>query len=452
MKRQIVAIKCFCLLFFFLPVYMFSLVFPPEPAFLSDSAALRSRYIDEWLSLPIAQLQTIQPEEYLDERGKEFQVRIEGDNDFLHIIVVPQTKIETDLYSSDGVETIISGEYIVGVPGTWILTRRKSTGVPTNVMYFFAGNSEVNISFRPSGEKTLADFSVYNVFAVKNVTISMRFERLFTASFDEIRNWTQYQFPWRITDIDAGMYIKNMQMIEVIRNNLSRIVPTDDLAYNEDGRAVSIFTGALAAQDGDNGKLRLSNAGFLKWIIDGLVSPINGSGTVLSSLTVNTFPMTPGSFSGVLSMNYNLSFALDWTRNLAAEATSARTERGVRFFESGIDVISNFFVANSRAAYIPNTGYNVEQILPLTYMLAATEQNTFFLAAIRETDKRLQETEIHYFNNCAVIIPYFDSYGRFDACVFENGAEYTLAQFEEKYRGNYVHLTRVRSSEDFYPR
>jgi hypothetical protein len=85
-------------------------------------------------------------------------------------------------------------------------------------------------------------------------------------------------------------------------------------------------------------------------------------------------------------------------------------------------------------------------------MLAATEPNTFFLAAIRETDKRLQETEIHYFNNCAVIIPYFDSYGCFDACVFENSVEYTLAQFEEKYRGNFVHLTRVRSSEDFYPR
>jgi hypothetical protein len=319
-------------------------------------------------------------------------------------------------------------------------------------MYFFAGNSEVNISFRPSGEKTLADFLVYNVFAVKNVTISMRFERLFTASFDEIRNWTQYQLPWRITDIDAEMYVKNVQMIEVIRSNLSRIVQTDDLAYDENGRAVSIFTGALVAQNGDDNKLRLSNAGFVKWIIDGLVSPITRSDTELSSLTVSTFPMTPGSFSSVLSMNYNLSFTLDWTRNLAAAATSARTGRQVRFFESGIDVNSNFFVANSRATYVPNTGYAVERILPLTYMLAATEPNTFFLAAIREIDKRASETEIHYFNNCAVIIPYFDSYGRFDACVFENGAEYTLAQFEEKYRGNFVHLTRVRSLDDFYPR
>jgi hypothetical protein len=450
MKRQKVAIIFLSLYFFFLPAYIFSLVIPPDPVFIADSAELRSRYIGEWLLRPIEQLRTIQPEEYQDESGKKFQVRFEDDNDVFHIMVVPQTKIEIDVYSADGVQTVISGEYIVGAPGTWILTRQTATGTPTSITYFFAGNSEVNITFRPSGGKTVADFAVYNVFAAKNVTIGIRFEHLYTASFDEIWNWTQRQFPWYVMDIDSTMYINNLQMIEVIRDNLPRIIPSEGLAYDENGRAVSIFTGALVKEDTDD-KLTLSNAGFLKWIIDALVTGITGSGIPLATLTAGTVPMVPASFSGVLSTEYNLSFALDWTRNLAAAATSARTGRRVSYFESGVDVNSSFFAANSRATYVPDTGYRVEKILPLMYMLTAREQNTFFLAAIRETDKRPKETEIHYFNNCAVIIPYFDSYGRFDACVFENGEEYTRAQIEEKDRGNFVHLTRVRSSEDFFP-
>jgi hypothetical protein len=437
--------RFFKLFLLLIPAFAFPLVIPPVPP--PDSSQIRSLYIGEWIMQPIAKLRAMQPEIYTDNFGNDFQFRFEEDENQFYILVIPGTMLETDVYAADGMETILSGTFSPSAPGTWVLARDKLTSDPAAITYYFAGDSEVNITFHLSGGKTFADFVVFKQYAGRNVPVPVQFERLYTASFDEIRNWTK-TFPWWLTDINAGMFNGTLQMIETIRDNLHRIVSVPDGVYDENGTLVSLFTAQPIKTDGE---LKLSGAGFLKWIIDGLVSPLTGSRMPISSVSGPTISYPVGSFYGVLSTRYNLTFALDWTRNLAVAATSTVHKRELKVSEAGTDVTSELFTVNSGFSYVPNTGYRTEALLPLLYMLSAIENNTFFLAAIQEIDRKPEQTEIHYFNNCAAIFPYFDSYGRFDAVVFENGAEYTLPEFIEKYRGNFVHLSRVQASDYFFP-
>ena len=78
-----------------------------------------------------------------------------------------------------------------------------------------------------------------------------------------------------------------------------------------------------------------------------------------------------------------------------------------------------------------------------------TESQYIYFGAIKNY---AQETGVDsVFNNCAVILPYFDDTGRFDCIVFEQGKEYTLDAFIELHGSSYVHLERVKSTDYFHP-
>jgi hypothetical protein len=188
----------------------------------------------------------------------------------------------------------------------------------------------------------------------------------------------------------------------------------------------------------------------LKWIVDGVIEPLGARTTVPAVLNA-TVNYPSGSAAGVLATQYNLSFTLDWTRNLAAAATTVRNTLGARTYaQAGIDVRITPFTYNSGASYIENSGYRAEILPAVLYVLTVSEPDTFFLAAIRRTDAA--SPEVHYFNDCAAIFPYIDSVGRFTAVVFQNGEEFTLDQFLASCEGNFVHLSRVKSNERFTPR
>ena len=97
------------------------------------------------------------------------------------------------------------------------------------------------------------------------------------------------------------------------------------------------------------------------------------------------------------------------------------------------------------------TGYQTDYIRPLLYVLAATEPGRFFLGAIRQTDVNENNPDINFFTECAAFFPFFDSDGKFNVVVFEDGKEYTLDAFLKKYAGSYVHLVRINASERFFP-
>ena len=204
-------------------------------------------------------------------------------------------------------------------------------------------------------------------------------------------------------------------------------------------------------------KLSLSSAGFVKWIADGLVEPIAGGRLKREPLLRETVQVKENGHQGVLSQKYNLFFSLDWIRNLASAVMSVYSGKTYLFNQSGVDVtinpfastITDFNVANI-VTFIENTGYSVSVLRSMMYVLAATEPGTLYFGAIRGTDRTVSP-EIKAFNECVAFFPYFQDDGGFYCEVFMNGREMTLEDFCLYYQDDFVYLTRVKSSEQFFP-
>ena len=159
----------------------------------------------------------------------------------------------------------------------------------------------------------------------------------------------------------------------------------------------------------------------------------------------------------MLSQKYDLFFSLNWVRNLASAVISVYAGKNYMFNESGVDVTLNPFassitdkgVANT-VTYVENSGYTVPVLHSLMYVLAATEPGTFFLGAIRGADRTVSP-EVMAFNDCVAFFPYFQEDGGFACSVFMNGREFALEDFCLFYADDFVYLTRVKSSERFFP-
>ena len=146
------------------------------------------------------------------------------------------------------------------------------------------------------------------------------------------------------------------------------------------------------------------------------------------------------------------------SRNLAASSLAVRSKKNITYAHSGVDVTIEPFTAMltkngivNSLGYIKNSGYRAEYLHPLLFVLAVTEPDYFYLAAIRQTDINANP-EVKVFNECAVIFPYFESNGKFNAVVFINGKEEKLSDFIENVKssnGDFIHLTRVRAAEKY---
>lgn len=429
---------------------------------IPDSSEIRKNLVESWFTCSIADVRANKTELHINNIGKIFQVRAEENGSDILIIVAPQEQLEVDVYSEVGKHTTLLDVFPADMNGSWVLFRDINSGKPLQIRYYFTNDSDVYIQLSPADNKTFVDFIIYNSYAVKGVPVGIPFEKLYTASFSDIYTLTKNTLPWNYTNIIAGLYNPILQMIAVIRENQSRFFYAENGAYNENGEAVYITTNEprdvpkeILEEDG----LSFSSAGFLKWIVDGLVIPLAGSYTKIEPLIVPTEEYSQGSFADILSHQYNLSFSLDWTRNLAAAALSVYSGKNYYFHNSGCDVkIEPFSSEKSSKGWVNSTGYTkgagykIETLKPLLYVLAATEPGRFFLGAIQQTDSsKADEPEIHFFTESVAVFPYFDSNGKFQVSVFEKGQELTLDAFIKKYSGSHIHFVRINASERFFP-
>lgn len=431
---------------------------------IPDSAEIRRTISGSWFSAPVSEVRNYKEDLRKNRVGEIFQIRMEENETEFSVIVAPRSELDVDLINGDSHRIVRAAVYPKGAAGSWILFRDKKTGKPLRVEWHFKPDPDVFLVFRPQGQKTLVDMSVFSSFAARSVPLGIPFERIYAAGFQDVRNWTQKTLPWEIVSAEPGLYRDSLIMAGVIKSNLDSIVFAEDACYDSKGKLKSIITGSgysIKDESGfeiplDEKKHYLSGAGFLKWIIDGIVEPATGLGTVISDLTEPTVEFDSIGKIGVMSQEWNLYFTLDWCRNLAAKAYSVRARRNAGFDSAGLDVNKNYFASefingeiSSSAGYIKNTGYSIEKIKSVLYALGATEPSWFYLAAIRQ-GSYLKPDEL-VFNNCAVLFPYFDSNGKFGCFIFDQGKEIPLDKFIEKYKNSHVHLERVKSAEAFFP-
>lgn len=423
-----------------------------------DSSEIRKSLVEKWFEAPLSAVRMNLPEIYNNPAGEKFQVRLEESDTTYNIFVSPQKKIKVDVYSDLGKETKEQEVYPGDAPGSWVLIKDKKTEKILRIRYYFLKNSEVFIQFTPRGKTALADLVIFGNYAARGVPTGVPFTTFYSASFDRVMNITKNSLPWNYVDVDPSMYHSVLQMAAVIQERLPNILFAPDAMYDENGELIQIFSGKPYDEiQTDDDRMMLSSAGFLKWIADGLVEPIAGGRIKREPLLQETVQVKETGLQGSLSQKYNLYFSLDWIRNLASAVISVYTGKTYKFNQSGVDVTINPFastisptgVANV-VTFVENSGYSVDVLKSLLYVLATTEPSTIYFGAIRETDRTVSP-EVKVFNQCVAFLPYFATDGSFNAYVFMNGRSISLEEFCNIYSDTFVYLTRVKASERFFP-
>ena len=429
---------------------------------IPDSSEIRVGLEEQWFTAPLEVIRQNAPEIRANNNGEKFQIRLEENETSFNVFVSPRALIKVNVYSDKGMFTEEQELYPGDAAGSWVLIRDKRTGKPLRIRYYFLRNSEVFLQFTPQGKIALADLVIFGYYAARGVPTGMPFEKFYSASFEDVMTITESKLPWNYVLTDPQQYDGIKQMIAVIREKLPAITLVQDAMYDENGELVHISNGRkfekTETADIPEENLLLSSAGFVKWIADGLVEPMSGGLLKRDPLIKETVNVKDNGRQGVLSQKYDLFFSLNWVRNLSSAVVSVYAGKTYLFNQSGVDVTVNPFassitdkgVANT-VTFVENSGHTVAVLPSLLYVLAATEPSTLYLAAIRGTDRTVSP-EIMAFNDCVAFFPYFQEDGSFACNVFMNGREMSLENFCYYYAEDFVYLTRIKSSERFFPK
>ena len=425
---------------------------------IPDSSEIRKGLKERWFEASLEDVRMNLPEIYDNDAGQKFQVRLEESDSTYMIFVAPCATINVKVFSNKGMSYEQQEIYPGEAPGSWVLVRDKKTNKPIRIRWYFSVDSDIYVQFTPYGRTAVADLLIYGNYASKGASTGIPFDKLYEISFADVMKMTAISLPWKYVTVDGDKFGSVLQMAGMIQKNLGRVMFVQNAMYDEDGKLIQITNGkAFDSENQDPAKLYLSSAGFVKWIADGLVEPIAGTKLKRAPLVKETVTVKENGYQGVLSQKYNLFFALDWIRNLAAAITSVNNGKVYMYNEAGTDVTINPFAATISGAgtvntvtFIEDTGYNVSVLKSLLYVLAATESGNFYFGAIRETDKTITP-EIKVFNDCVAFFPYFSSNGSFGCFVYMNGKQISLDDFCMIYPDAYIYLTRARASKDFYP-
>lgn len=427
---------------------------------IPDSAEIRKSVAEAWFYQDLDAIRMQNAQVRANKAGEVFQVSLEEYEDSFAVYVSPKNSMKIDVYDSTGVHTVTEDAYPVNAFGSWMYVRNKDNGKSSYIRLYVAKNSDVYVQFKPHKNVTTADFVIFNSYAAQNVPLGIPFEKLLTASVADIYNLTKNSLPWKYSGYIQNQYEANIHMVKKIRTYLKDIAYEEDAMYDESGNCISITRGIPHVRDQRNkDKIVLSSCGFVKWVVDGLIDPIAGSYLKRGPLIESTVEYNPTGFQGNLNNSFNTNFSLDWTRNLAAAALSVRAKKTYLYKDTGVDVTAEPFTAvftsrgvTNTAGYIKNTGYQPDNLKALLYVQAINEPDYFYLAAIRQTDRKSSEVKV--FNDAAVIIPFFDESGAFHISVFMDGRDLKYNDFEKflvKSKDCFVHLTRVKTSTAFYP-
>ncbi len=444
---------------------------------IPDSVQIRRGIVSSWLNAPLRSLRNKAPELKTDDSGAVFKLTVEENDTEFIISLSPETFVNMTYIDGDKSETIRQSVFVKDSCGSWSLYRRKSDGEPIRIEMRFNNNPDVYIQFRPDGRRTYADLIVYNSYISRSVPIIIPFNNLYTTSFQTIKDLTSSSIPWQNVIPDLDQYDKVKTMIDIIRRKLPLVEFSKFAAYNEDGILYSIRTGeAIQTEEKDpilvpyekdvddkqeekkNESLKLGSPGFVKWIIDGIIEPITGSGTNIQDMLVPTVQFDTLGKKGVISQSWNLTMNLDWVRNLAVKAMSTRSRLpDLTYKNAGVDVSIMPFAAYinvngkilKNPGYMKDIGYNVYTLKSLFYVLSVTESGWFYIGAIRHSSSKKVDESV--FDESASFFPYFDEQGKFNCVVFQSGHEMTLDEFLENNDSANVHLERVQATDIFIP-
>lgn len=417
-----------------------------------DSGDIRGKLVERWFEAPLSILRKNEKEVYKNSIGVRFQVSMEEEEGGYYIFVTPESEIRMDVYKNDMKTVKKEAIYIPYSKGSFALKKSKETNEPLFIRYYFTDDNNIYVEIHGERGNAYADFVIQGFYAARGASLGVPFEKLYSTSFQDFVKLSSGVLPWKFADVKTGDYSNIKSMIKAIDRKLPYIRAVDNSMYDEKDVCIFVTTGKKRETEND-GKLELSDEGFLKWISDGILAPLTGARLKREPLLRKTVRYKDTGLKGVVSQKYDISFSLDWIRNLSAAISSVLTEHEHLYENSGVDVEVEPFAAmkggHVETAFLKDTGYKVPVLKALLYVLAVSEPNTFYFGAIRESDKKAPE--ISAFNKSVVIFPYFDEKKKFKCVVYRGGKKMSINDFCAIYFDDFVFLTRNRASEYFHP-
>jgi len=369
--------------------------------------------------------------------GGPVQVRVEARNNEISVILARQR----------------NGTYPGWAQGSWIYTRDLSTGEPLRIRMFLRSDPQMYVQWRPLGtDKSQIDVVIYDAYVIRGLPIGIPFERLLIMPVEEVLAAAGSRFPRRYFDPDPRLYRNIGALAAKIRAALPPLVYVDDGAIDETGAYVFIET--LQAQKAPMG---LNCSGFTKWVVDGMLRPVTGKRLAINDLKK---PVTPRTSSLAENFDYkDFLFGLDWTRNLALEASKVLRSEAFAVMENVevregtfsflIDRAGGAAAIKSYPGFLLNAGFSIEGLRPLLYTLAINEPGYIYLASVNRERGPAPPQRQHY--HVAVLVPYFNEYGNFQILVFESAAETNFTGFIRRHPQGMVNLVRVPVEGAFEP-
>ncbi|MDR1142814.1 MAG: hypothetical protein LBK77_01190 [Spirochaetaceae bacterium] len=414
-------------------------LFPADTpvAFIQDDSVLRISIKDSWLTESPARAAANRNFTYTLPGGGPVQVRSVRRGNELTVILARER----------------NGEYPGWAQGSWVYTRNYTTGAPERIRIFLRSDPWLYVQLRPQGkDKSFMDVVLYEAYVIRGLSVGIPMDTLLTIPLHEALAAVGDRFPRRYFEPDIRLYRDTGTFTEKVRTALRGLNYEDDGALDETGRYVFIET--LKPQQDPVG---LNCSGFTKWLIDGMLRPVTGKRLAITPLKAPAAPRTSS-----LAENYENRdplFGLDWTRNLALEAARALRSPDFAVLEN-VEVRQETFAAlidrsrggtaiKSYPGFLLNAGFSMEGLRPLLYTLAVNEPGYLYLASISNERGPAPLQRQHYHE--AVLVPYFNSYGVFQALVFESAAETTLDGLIRRHPGALINLVRVPIEGVFEP-
>lgn len=406
-------------------------------ASIQDDSILRQSIKDRWLTASPAQVLKNKPFIYNLPGGVPVQVRSGGRGDEFMVILARER----------------NGTYTGTAQGSWIYTRKVTTGEAERIRVFLRSDPLAYVQFRPLGrDRSLMDVVLHEAYVIRGLALGVPFDRLLVIPLEEALAFAGERFPRRYFDPDPRQYRNIRAFVSRIRAGLPGLAFQDDGALDENGRYV--FIENLRPQGEDPG---LNCSGFAKWVVDGMLRPVTGQRLAIAPLKA---PVTPRTSSLAANFeNRDSLFGLDWTRNLALEA--ARVLRSSSFarvenvevrresFASLIDRSRGSAAIKNYPGFLLNAGFSLEGIRPLLYTLAIDEPGCLYLASVNNERPTVPPQRQHY--HVAVLVPYFSETGVFQVAVFESAAETGLTGFIGRHPNAMVNLVRIPVEGSFEP-
>lgn len=412
---------------------------------IPDSSAVRDQAMEPWLTAPISAVIDRECENVQTDFGQVFQVRAEREGSEVAIVFAPR----------EG-----SYDFLGKAPGAWVVYRDYYSGKILRVNVYFQYDSRVYVCLRPDNQpkkpKSEVDLIIHGAYACRGVPLGIPFSEVLKLSFSELFNLTKETVPWNYVKTDYRNYVNNNKMVEKIRRKLPQFEYIEDAAYDEFENPVYISTGE--ARSGTPGKIGINCSGFTKWVVDGITIALSGSATKIEALKQPTIELE-GTLYKSQAEEEEMFRSYDWIRNLSTAAVCAERDKEFPAGTLGVDVQVNPFAGLKspdgtvrNVGFVPKTGYEINLLKPLLYVLAATEPDMLYLGAVKTCKSKSEdEPETWTFHHDVVFLPYFDQAGICHIEVFESGVETSFEEFVEENKGSYIYLCRVKSSDRFQP-